>query len=283
VTRPVHVVVVAYHGARELGEALASVGAGRPVTVVDNSQNEDVGEVCAQRGARYVQTIRNLGFAAGANVALRELLDGDPCDVLLLNPDSTLPEGAVDRLAETLAADRGVGAVAPAALVRRDGSSQRVLWPFPSPGQAWLEALGLGRLSRSPRFAVGAVLLLRWEALQEVGLLDERFFLYAEETDWQRRAQARGWRTTVSESVTATHAGGSASDDPSQRERLFYAAQEIYIRKWYGSGGWLSYRLAAIVGAAVRTVVLRRSRRSGAARRLLIYLRGPCRVAAAGS
>lgn len=281
-TRPVHAVVVAYHGADELEHALASVEGQAPVTVVDNSQSEAVRGVCSRHGARYVRTDGNLGFAAGCNVALTEIVAGDPCDVLLLNPDSVLPAGAVEQLADVLASDSRLCAAAPA-VVRPDGASQRVLWPFPSPGQAWLEALGLARLGRRSGFAVGAVLLLRWEALQEVGLLDERFFLYAEETDWQRRAHAGGWRVAVAGDVTATHAGGARSEDPGRRERLFYAAQEIYIRKWYGSGGWLLYRLAAISGAAVRTVVLRRARRSGAARRLLIYLRGPCRVAAAGS
>ncbi len=280
--RRVHVVVVAYHGADELDRALATVGGEAALTVVDNSQSEAVRSVCEQKGARYLRTSGNLGFGAGVNVALREIVAGEPCDVLLLNPDAMLPGGAVGKLAAALEADSRACALAPA-LVRPSGRPQRSLWPFPTPRHAWLEALGLSRLERGPSFAVGTVLLLRWEALHEVGLFDERFFLYAEETDWQRRAHEHGWHAALCEDVVATHVGGAASEDPARRERLFYAAQELYIRKWYGPGGWLLYRLAVIAGAAVRALVLPRSRRAEAGRRLLVYLRGPRRAAAAGS
>lgn len=279
-SRPVHAVVVAYHAPEPLDRALASVDAGVPVTVVDNSQSDAVRAVCERHGVRYVRSPGNLGFAAGVNVALREILAGQECDVLLLNPDAVLPPGAVERLAEALLADPRAGAVTPC-LLREGGKPQRSVWPFPSPWRAWVEALGLGRLNRQQGFAVGAVLLLRREALGEVGLFDERFFLYAEEADWERRALAHGWHATLCETVTATHLAGATSDDSAQRERLFYAAQELYIRKWYGSRGWLIYRLANIFGAGLRAVVLAAPRRGAAARRLRIYLRGPCRAAAA--
>lgn len=272
---------MAYGSADELDRALAAVGVTQPVTVIDNSQSDDVRRVCEERCARYVRPTGNHGFAAGVNIALKELLAGEACDVLLLNPDAVLPGDLIGPMAETLAADSYACAVAPA-IRYSTGAGQRVLWPFPSPAQAWLEALGLGRFDRHARFAVGTVLLLRWEALQEVGLFDERFFLYAEETDWQRRALDLGWHAVLRPDVEATHVGGGTSADPVRRERLFYAAQEIYIRKWYGSTGWLLYRLAVIFGAIIRAVVLRGARRADAARRLLSYLRGPCRVAAAG-
>jgi len=282
VTRAVHVVVVAYHEADRLDEALAAVGDVLPVTVVDNSQSEEVRRVCERQRARYVRTSGNLGFAAGVNVALLEILAGEPCDVLLLNPDAVLPAGAAGKLAAALEADACAGTVTPA-LVRPSGGPQRSLWPFPSPRQAWLEALGLARLNRGPVFAAGTVLLLRREALEDVGLFDERFFLYAEEADWQRRAHELGWHAALCPDVVATHVGGATSDDPARRERLFYAAQELYVRKWHGRRGWLLYRLAVIAGAAVRALVLPRPRRAEAGRRLLVYLRGPRRAAAVQS
>ena len=128
---------------------------------------------------------------------------------------------------------------------------------------------------------VGAVLLLRREAIDDVGPFDERFFLYAEETDWQRRACIRGWTSAVCTSAVAEHAGAGTSTDSLRREKLFHAAQETYIRKWYGRTGWWIYRVAACLGAAVRTLMLTRERRMEAARRTLIYVRGPRRCAAA--
>jgi GT2 family glycosyltransferase len=126
---------------------------------------------------------------------------------------------------------------------------------------------------------IGAVLLLRWDALSQVGLFDERFFLYAEEVDWQRRALALGWRSAVCDEVVASHIGAGTSDDPLRREALFHAAHETYIRKWYGRRGWWVYRTAACLGAAARAAVLPGGRRAEARRRALLYLRGPRRSA----
>jgi len=139
--------------------------------------------------------------------------------------------------------------------------------------------MGLGRIPSSKRSVIGAVLLLRAEALREVGLFDERFFLYAEEADWQRRATALGWTSAVCDEITATHVGAGTSSDLARRELLFHAAQETYIRKWFGSAGWGSYRLGTVLGAAARAIVLRGTRRSEAARRAKVYLRGPRRSA----
>ena len=92
--RPVHCVVVAYHGAPELEACLESVGAGHPVTVVDNSSSAHVRAVALRCGAEYLDTGSNLGFGAGANIALRPLLEGPATDVLLVNPDAVLPPDA---------------------------------------------------------------------------------------------------------------------------------------------------------------------------------------------
>ena len=279
--RPVHAVVVAFHRPRELDRSLAALRGAVATTVVDNSSAAGVCAVAVRRGADYVDPRKNLGFGAGANVALRRLLEGSPRDVLLLNPDAMLAPGDLQTLAAYLHSPgrERVAAVSPR-LQDPAGDEQRVMWPFPSPARAWGEAFALGRfLPARDRFAIGAVLLLRWEALHEVGLFDERFFLYAEEVDWQRRALALGWNSELCEAVVASHVGAGTSDDPLRREALFHAAHEAYIRKWYGRTGWRVYRTAACLGAAGRAAVLRRGRRAEARRRALLYLRGPRRSA----
>ncbi|HVS85873.1 MAG TPA: glycosyltransferase family 2 protein [Gaiellaceae bacterium] len=275
--RPVNVAIVAYHAADRLDRTLAALGTSASVTVVDNSQSDDVRTVAERHGAAYVRRPGNDGFAAGVNEALRRFLDGPPTDVLLLNPDARLGGGDIDVLAAALARDDRLAAVSPR-LVDGRGDPQRVLWPFPSPQHAWLEAVGLARWQTGPRYAVGAALLLRWEALREVGLFDERFFLYAEEADWQRRATQHGWRSAVVEQVTATHDGAATSSDPHRRELIFHTAHELYIRKWFGSSGWQLYRAAVVLGAVARAGVLRGGRRRSAAGRALVYLRGPARA-----
>jgi GT2 family glycosyltransferase len=282
-TRPQHVVIVAYGAEDALERALAALQRAAGVTIVDNSSSEAVKAVAARHGAEYVDAEANLGFAAGANLALRPLLRGEPCDVLLLNPDAALAPRDLGALVSFLHGLRNerVAAVAPR-LVGEAGREQRVVWPFPSPTRAWAVAVGLGDMPAGRTFVVGAVLLLRWEALQDVGLFDERFFLYAEETDWQRRAAERGWVSAQCPDAVAAHAGAGTSDDPLRRESLFHAAQETYIRKWHGSLGWALYRTAALLGAVARVVVLTGERRTTAAQRAVLYARGPRRAAAVG-
>ena len=278
--RPAHAVVVAYHAAGELARCLAGLEKQVPVTVVDNSSSTEVASVAAHYGAAYVDSGTNRGFAAGVNLALAELAD-DNGDVLLLNPDAVIAPDAVRELSRFLhrSENARVAAVAPRLLGPAD-SEQRAVWPFPTPLRMWADALGLGRLLADRTFVVGAVLLLRREAIDDVGLFDERFFLYAEEADWQWRARVRGWTSAVNADAVAGHTGAATSTNARRRETLFHAAQETYIRKWYGRTGWWVYRVAAFLGAGARTLMLTRDRRKEAARRTLLYLRGPRRCAA---
>jgi GT2 family glycosyltransferase len=279
--RQVQVVVVAYHAADELERSLQRVGSRYPVTVVDNSLSDAVRHVVRQLGADYVDSGRNRGFAGGVNLALRSIMEvGHPVDVLLLNPDAQIDEQGIadlERFLHSEGCDR-VAAVSPT-LRDSQGRPQRVAWPFPSPARGVLEAAGLGRVGSRSGFVIGAVLLLRWEALNQVGLFDERFFLYAEEADWQRRASALGWCSEVYPEVTALHLGAATSSDADRRDQLFHAAHETYMRKWFGWQGWLMYRIAVLAGSLFRAVVLRGPRRRQAWRRAHLYVRGPRHVA----
>jgi GT2 family glycosyltransferase len=279
-TDRVHVLVVAYGYAAELDVALQALEDRFPVTVVDNSSSQEVQDVAARRGVGYIDPGTNNGFASGVNVGLRHLRASPPTSVLLLNPDAVIRAHDLDTLAACLSKAPDLAAISPR-LVEAGKPDQRVVWPFPSPWRAWLDAVGLGRIfsNLGPTFVIGAVVLLRWEVIEEVGLFDERFFLYCEETDWQRRAARHGWRSDICADSVATHAGAGSSDNGQRREALFHAGHETYIRKWYGGGGWFAYRVAAGLGAVLRSLVLRGERRTLAQRRALLYMRGPRRCA----
>jgi glycosyltransferase involved in cell wall biosynthesis/GT2 family glycosyltransferase len=273
--RSVEVVVVAYGAPALLRAALEPVRA-LPVTVVDNSSLPEIAALCAELGVRYVDPGRNGGFAAGVNTALADrLVPG--ADVLLLNPDARIAPAGVAALQRALHLDTRLASVAPSQ-VDDLGTPARVEWPFPSPANAWLESIGLGRFEDGGTYVIGAVMLLRAEALEQVGGFDERFFLYAEETDWAYRAHLLGWRHAVAEGVDATHVGAGTSSDPRRREAHFHASQERYFRKHFGAAGWQAARAAVWLGAVARSFVLPGDRGRDARRRAALYRLGPVRV-----
>lgn len=277
------VVVVAYGPPDLLDDCLSALAGELPVTVVDNSSLPATRDVVERHGARYVDAGANLGFGAGVNLGLATLAGlghGDD-EVLLLNPDVRVSAEALRAVHAKAYAGPRVAAVGATQVDPATGRSARVWWPFPSPAAAWLEAAGLGRLRRQRHFAIGSILLLRADALRDVGTFDERFFLYAEETDWQRRATRAGWKVAIQPGIRATHVGAGTARDPAQRQRRFHAAHERYIRKHHGPEGWLVYRSAVVAGAALRAVALRGERREDAKERLRLYLSGPQRAEAA--
>ena len=271
------VVVVAFYAADLLDRCLSTLGDSLAVVVVDNSSDPEVERVARRHGADYIDTGRNLGFAGGVTVGCAQRAGRD---VLLLNPDASITADTVRDLHARLRNDPGLAAIAPGQRDPERGDEARVAWPFPSPAGAWVEAAGLGRLRKRADFLIGSVLLLSDRAISDVGPFDQQFFLYAEETDWQRRAVDQGWRVALCSDLHATHIGAGSGGDPEVRETHFQASHERYIRKHHGPIGWWSYRSAMVVGSAVRGAVLPGNRGHEAAIRFRLYLQGPLRAEA---
>jgi GT2 family glycosyltransferase len=120
---------------------------------------------------------------------------------------------------------------------------------------------------------------VRRAALAEVGRFDERFFLYSEDEDWQRRALVRGWRVRFCPDVVAQHASGGTETDTGRHRLRLHAAIERYVRKWYGRRGWALYRAGTLFGLTLRLVVQRGPRRRATTRLTRLYLTGPDRAA----
>ncbi|GAA5212229.1 hypothetical protein GCM10025774_36070 [Microbacterium kyungheense] len=274
--RPPQVVAVAYGDAALLDGALQALGDGFAVTIVDNSSSADTRAMAERRGAHYIDSGANLGFGAGVNVALRSLAQRGFAadDVLLLNPDARVSRADVEAMQRALHSGARTAAVGATQVDPRTGEASRVWWPFPSPARAWIDALGLGRFDRAHGFAIGSVLLLRSEAIAAVGEFDERFFLYAEEVDWQKRARDASWSIAVA-TVDASHIGAGTGGDSTRREALFFASNEKYQRKHFGTVGWQIFRAGVIAGATVRALLTRGESKDAARRRRAIFLEGP--------
>jgi GT2 family glycosyltransferase len=243
------IVVVAYRNTAQFAESLTSLGPGHPLVVVDNGADPEVQRIVGDYGGRYFAPGQNVGFAAAVNVALTQCRGHD---VLLLNPDARVSPDLPRLLTTVLHEDSRTAAVAPR-LTYASGAPQRVVWPVPSPREAWIDAVKLRRALPPRRvFLIGAVLLLRAEALNDVGGFDERFFLYAEECDWQLRALRRGWRVRLAADIVAVHAASGSSAVEAVRARHARRSAELFARKWYGTRGWVTMQAASLLGTTLR-------------------------------
>jgi len=219
----VSVVVVSYNAMPWLERCLASVG-GVEVVVVDHGSED--GSIAAARaaGATVVEQ-ENLGLAAGWNRGLRET---DSRYVLILNADAWLLGDALARLVAFADAHPRAAIVAPR-LRNPDGTLQRSVRGFPTLWRLATEYLFLRKLAPNTRalnafyaggfdhgsvteaeFVMGAVMLVRREAVDEVGPLDESFFLFSEEVDWCYRFEQAAWQVFFTPDAEAVHVGGAS-------------------------------------------------------------------------
>ena len=258
----------------EAGDQDASIAFDRStakVIVVDNASSD--GSPAAIRAAfpqvRLLQNEKNAGFGAANNQAMSGA-GGD--FFLLLNSDAFPKPGAIRALLAHLRAHPEIGLVGPR-LLNPDGTLQLSCFRFPSPAGIWAENLWLSALlpnhpslgyyrrwahdeERRVDFVIGACLLVRRAVYLEVGGFDEDFFMYQEETDWQRRMQDRGWRVGFTPAASVTHLGGASG--ASEKARInghFFESMERYLWKHYGAAGLLSLKLSMLVGCSLRLLL----------------------------
>ena len=200
-------------------ESLESSTLRGEVWVVDNASTDGSAEMARERfpQAKVMANETNVGFAAANNQALQGMGFTSterhelPRYVLLLNPDTEVLDDALTTMVRFLDENPQAG-VAGAKLLYPDGRLQHSAFAFPTLAQAFLDFFPLhyrllnSRLNgRYPRrlyergesfpvdHPLGAALMARGEAIQEAGLLDERFFIYCEEIDWCMRMKKAGW------------------------------------------------------------------------------------------
>jgi GT2 family glycosyltransferase len=230
-----------------------SPGRAISVYVVDNGSTD--GSPAAVREAfpdvHVIETGKNLGFAAGNNVALKLAKSRY---ALLLNSDTLVPLGVLSGLIRNMDERPEIGVCSPL-LLNADGSAQ-ICWarfqnvvseitgqldrsqsPYPLNFYDQIEL----RATMSP-FVVdwvgGACFMVRAEAVREVGLMDEKFFMYSEETEWCHRFAKHGWQTLMIPVLTVTHLGGQSSKAVplATRQRMYRSILRLY-RILYGEAG----------------------------------------------
>ena len=200
------------------------------ILVIDNASTDSSLALCmedfADQKLRFFRNSTNLGFAAACNIGAQRVT-GDY--VLFLNPDCSLDSSAVDALTQVLESEAASG-MAGGLLVNQDGSEQgggrRAV---PTPWRSFVRVFGLSRLAhRWPKLFFdfhlhkqplpdrpieveaisGACMLVKRDAIKDVGLWDERYFLHCEDLDWCMRFRQKGWKILFVPAARVSHALG---------------------------------------------------------------------------
>jgi GT2 family glycosyltransferase len=275
-TASVDVLVVTYGSAAVIEVALASAKASqlvRRTIVVDNASRDGSAAAARLTGADIViENEANIGFAAAVN---RGLLEADAELIMLLNPDAALEPGALELLVTALH-DAPVAAMAGPLLVEGDGrielgarrfstAANRLLWHVPMPARpAWAtpqyrdaDEMAAAATRLPVDYLWGAALLVRRAFLDEIGGLDERFFLYSEDEDLGRQARARGRLSLLVPPARARHIGGASTSDEALALARVIVANELLLEKWGHDGSSSVYRRLIGPVLSLRAVVLR--------------------------
>lgn len=270
------IIIVNWNTAQLLIDCLRSIFEHRPrftfeVFVVDNASKDNSVDRVSQEfpQVRLVANQENLGFPKANNQALAEAA-GEY--LLLLNPDTLVLRDALEKLVAFAEAEPGAGVVGPRVL-NHDGTLQLPCRrSIPTPSSAFFKLFGLAALfPRHPRLAVytlshldpdtshevgavsGSCMLVRRKAMEQVGVLDDRFFMYGEDLDWCMRFSQAGWKVYYTPSAEIVHFHGMGSRQRKLKSlQNFYHAMWLFHRKHYYDRVFPLFNLVIYLGIRTR-------------------------------
>lgn len=228
------------------GFGLVNIPLSYEIIVVDNGSNDGSKEMTAERfpDVTYIGLPSNVGLAKALNIGIRQS-KGE--FILIVNPDIAVLEGAVERLHAFLQQNPSVALVGPR-LVNPDRTTQLSCYKFPSRMIPVYRRTPLGRLpwarntlseylmldwghdeNKPVDWVLGASMLIRKSAIDAVGLMDERFFLYFEDVDWCRRFWKHNWKVMYIAEATMVHYHQRLSAESPGLSGIFSKATRIHI------------------------------------------------------
>lgn len=244
------VIVVNWNGAEFVGKCLKSVFEStfdKPweVIVVDNNSSDKSVEIIKQfPQVIAIENKENVGFGAANNQALKQATGKF---VFLLNPDTQIFPDSMEKLVEKIEEEEKIAIVAPQ-LVNENGSFQKEIGHFPGLVDSILVLLKLHRLpffkdlvfpkvdysqEQEAEHLMGSALLIRREVLDSVGVFDEHFFLWFEETDLEKRIKDAGWKLIYYPHARVVHLLSKSIKQvsPLKRQLMWSKSLGIYFRK----------------------------------------------------
>jgi GT2 family glycosyltransferase len=238
------------------------------VWVVDNASSDGSPDMVRKNfpQVKLIENPANVGFARANNQAIRQ------CHgryIMLLNPDTEVTPGALETMVGFMEVSQEVGAAGPR-LINPDGTLQTSCYPTPTLLREFWRLLHLDRIKpfgiypmqewdqnqpREVEVIQGACLILRREALDQTGFLNEDYFIYSEEVDLCYRLRKSGWKISWLPGATVTHYGGKSTQLVSEEMFLnLYESKVLFFRKNYS---WLQafvYKMILTLAAIARLV-----------------------------
>lgn len=241
------------------------------VYVVDNACTDGSAEMVEREfpQVRLIRNSRRFRFCANHNQALQR---GAGRYLLILNEDTVIPAGAFDDLVALMDAHPEVGA-AGVTVLNPDGTLQYTYADFPTLFSQFTLVLSLNRFLRAGHFpfhplpsessqpieadwVYGACMLVRRETMDQAGLLDEEFLIYAEETDWCYRIKEAGWKVYFVPGVCIYHYKGQSTSQERARKRFrINRSALLFFRKHYCALPTLGLRLILLLTSIPRALV----------------------------
>jgi hypothetical protein len=236
------IIIVSFNARAEIERCLESLHAARPaaqheILVVDNGSTDGSADAVRRwPDVKVTEAGANLGFARANNIGIRA---SGGANILLLNSDTIVPAGAIDRLLAELAAHDEVAVVGPRlvdAAGRAELSFGRMIGPLSELRQKRRARGGavetLTRTRHTPDWVSGACLLVRRADAEAVGGLDERYFMYTEDVDFCAAIRARGRQILFTPDVEVVHLRGrSAATAPAATREHYRRSQLAFYEK----------------------------------------------------
>jgi hypothetical protein len=274
------IVILNYNTRELLRNCLSSLhdqeGVDFNTMVIDNASNDNSAGLVREEfpEAQLIALRRNDGYSAGNNIGMRNFgfpNRGEARYVLLLNPDTVMPVNALAQMVHFADAHANVGVVGPRLLLEDGSLDKACRRSFPTPEVSFYRMVGLSTIfPKSKVFGrynvtylpenqqadvdsvVGACMLVRREAINRTGLLDERFFMYGEDLDWCLRIKQWGYRVVYYPNVIVHHIKRAASRQSPKAQYEFTRAMWLFYQKHYRKTTHPLMHLLIVAGLSLR-------------------------------
>ncbi len=265
------IIIVGWNTRNLLKNCLSSILANPPaapyeIWVVDNASTDGSSSMVRESfpQAHLIENNENLGFSGANNLAIRQCTGKY---LLLLNPDTLVESGALQALVDFMEQHPEVGSVGPR-ILNPDCSMQILSHPRPTLSRELWRLLHLDSIlpyavyprtkwetnqAQEVDVLTGACLLVRKEVLDQIGFLDEDYFIYSEDVDLCYRIQAAGWNLYWIPQAEVVHFGGQSTRQvPTEMFLNLYRSKIKYFHKHFGWSAAQIYKLILIIAGLFR-------------------------------